>query len=317
MKTVIISKFGGPEVINMVEQPLPAAERDKVLIKVAYAGINPLDWKVRSGSMKMVTGKKLPQKPGYECSGLVSETGPGVKELKPGDRVIAATGMKGGAYSEYIALPEKNCAKLPENIDLKTAGGSYICGLTAYQSLLQKGKLDDTKSVMIIGAAGGVGSFATQIARVIGADVTAVCSTKNESFVKDLGASRVIDYTKENVSKVGSSFDLIFDAVNAHSWSSMKPLLKPNGIYLNTFPTPSVFLKQILTGILPGKKCKTYLMNINQGDINWVLKNMAIGEISIRIDRVFSFEQVSEAISENEKGRTRGKIILAVDPSMS
>ncbi|TVR81384.1 MAG: NAD(P)-dependent alcohol dehydrogenase [Saprospirales bacterium] len=317
MKSAIIAKFGGADSIKMVEEPLPSIKGSQVLIKVGYAGVNPLDWKVRSGSMKMVTGKKLPQKPGYECSGLVSEIGPAVKDLIPGDRVIGYTGLKGGAYAEYVALPERDCARVPETIDLKVAAGVPICGLTAYQCLTQRGKIAKGDEILIVGAAGGVGSFATQIARILGARTTAVCSSANVQYVKDLGADAVIDYTTEDVYSCGLSFNLIFDAVNAHKWSEIKKLLKPNGIYVNTIPGPVEFIRQIFTGLLPGKKFKTFLMKSDRGQISWILEKMAAGEIRLNVDEVFPFQEVAEAISANEKMRTRGKIIVEVDPSIN
>lgn len=317
MKAAVITKFGGPDGIKLVEESMPAVGNNQVLIKVGYAGVNPLDWKVRSGSMKMVTGKKLPQKLGYECSGLVSEVGAGVSSLEPGDRVMGYTGMKGGAYAEYIALPEKDCVKIPDNIDLKIAAGVPICGLTAYQCLTQRGKLRKGDEIMIIGASGGVGSFATQIARILGVDTTAVCSTANVDYVKGLGADTVIDYTTEDVYHCERLFNLIFDAINAHEWSEIKKLLKPNGIYVNTMPGPVEFIRQIITGILPGKKFRTFLMKSDREQSNWILEKMAAGEINLHIDEVFTFEEVADAIAENEKMRTRGKIILEIDPSIN
>jgi NADPH:quinone reductase-like Zn-dependent oxidoreductase len=315
MKKIVISAFGGAEVIEMTEVGFPSPSNKEVVIKVGFAGVNPLDWKVRSGSMKIVTGSKFPMPLGYECAGIVTDVGSDVGDFKSGDRVVASAGMKGGAYGEFVCLPAINCCKVPEKVSLKSAAGSYVCGITAHHCLSEKGKLKPEDEVMIIGASGGVGTFATQIAHISGAEITAVCSTPNFDYVKSLGAENVLDYTND-ITGVDKKFDLIFDAVNAHSWKAMKPLLKSPGIYINTMPTPAAFFRQITTGLFSSKKCKTYLMRPDRVQMAWILDKMGEGAIQLDIEKVFEFDEVPQAIAENEKGHTRGKIIVKIDPSV-
>ncbi len=315
MKKVEINRFGGYEVVELVERSFPTPGDNDVVVKVSYAGVNPLDWKVRCGMMKMVTGSKFPMSLGSEASGVVSEVGSQVQNLKSGDRVVLTTGLKGGAYSEFVKVPETNCCKVSLGVSLKDAAGSYICGLTALQCLTEKGNVGEGSQVLLIGASGGVGSFAVQIANLLGAEVTAVCSTANVDYVKSLGAQKVIDYTEENPAELKERFDLVFDAVNAHSWKTMKPLLKSKGTYLNTMPDPVMFLRQVFTSVFSSKKCKTYMLKPNREQMSWLLDKMDSGEIRLTISNTYPLEQVADAISENEKGRTRGKIILEIDPS--
>jgi len=315
MKKAEINRFGGYEVVELVEDSFPTPGEKEVVVKVSYAGVNPLDWKVRSGMMKMVTGSKFPMGLGSEASGVVSEVGNKVDSLKSGDRVVLTTGLKGGAYSEFVKVSEANCCKIPSAVSLKDAAGSYICGITALQCLTEKGKVGEGSQVLLIGASGGVGSFAVQIANLLGAEVTGVCSTPNVDYVKSLGAQKVVDYTVENPTELKERFDLVFDAVNAHSWKTIKPLLKPKGIYVNTMPDPVMFLRQALTSVFSSKKCKTYILRPDREQMSWLLDKMDSGEIRVTISKTFPLEQVANAISENEIGRTRGKIIVEIDPS--
>lgn len=316
MKSVSITGFGGPEVIVMREKPLPDPKGDQVLVKIGYAGVNPLDWKVRNGELKMVTGRRFPMKQGYEFSGIVTDSGPKVTGLKAGDRVVGGTGILGGAYSEFIAVREHQVSKVPASLPLNLAAASYVCGLTSLQCLRDKAKTKEGDDVLLIGASGGVGSFGVQIGKLLKAKIWGVCSHRNIDYVESLGADRVIDYTSEDLMTLPNKFDLIYDAVNAHSFQKLKPLLKSRGTYLNTIPSPSGYLHQLVTAFLPVKKFKTFLMSPKRSDMDCILDNMVKGSISVNIQEVFSLENVAEAISTNEKGRTRGKIIIEVDKNI-
>lgn len=181
MKAISFSKYGGNEVLEFVELDKPQPAAGEVLVKVAWAGVNPIDWKIRSGQLNMVIGRKFPKLLGTECSGIVEAVGSDVTHFKPGDRVICNADMTGGCFAEYIVRPEANLFPIPDKLSLKDAGGIYVTGMSSWQSLFKSGKLNSGENVLIIGASGGVGSMAVQMAKHHDIEVTAVCSGANSN----------------------------------------------------------------------------------------------------------------------------------------
>jgi NADPH:quinone reductase-like Zn-dependent oxidoreductase len=313
MKAVIFNRYGGNEVVEIKDKPKPICEPDEVLIKVHAASINPVDWKVRYGHVRIITGIQFPKTLGNECAGEVAEVGGRVKKYKEGDPVIGWPSVRRlGAFAEYACAGEAATFSKSQNISFEQATCMPIAGLTALQALRDKGRLASGKKVLINGASGGVGHFAVQIAKIFGAEVTGVCSGANVEFVKSLGADKVIDYTKEDFAKGSSRYDIIFDAVAKRSFGECKKILAPNGIYVSTLPSAAILLSQYVTGSITGKKALTVWVKPNEADLQWMTSRIEAGKIKVVIDKVYPLEQAKEALAYSETGKARGKIVLKV-----
>jgi NADPH:quinone reductase-like Zn-dependent oxidoreductase len=312
MKAIVFHAFGGNDVLEVQEVPRPTPQSDEVLIRVHAAGVNPLDWKIREGQAKILTGSRFPKVLGVECSGEIEEVGSLVKQYKAGDAVIANTGMRLGAYAEYVAVKEKTVFPKSESIFFADAAALSIAGLTSLQALRDKGRIVPGSKALINGASGGVGTFAIQIAKVLGAEVTAVCSAANAGLVKGLGADHIIDYRQQDFTSSTERYDCIFDAVSAKSFGACKKALTRHGIYINTLPTPAVFWSIFVTSLWPGKKAATMMVAQRASDMAWLCGQVGTGRIKVIIDKVFPLEKVKEAMAYSETGRARGKIILKV-----
>ena len=316
MKAVVFNKYGGNEVLEVKQAPIPEPGAHDVLIKVHAAAINPVDWKIRSGMAKILTGFNFPKILGSECSGEIVETGKHIKDFKSGDEVIGFPGIRRlSAFAEYVSVHERNTFTKPANISFEEAATIPVAGLTALQSLRNLGHVSHNSRVLINGASGGVGTFAVQIARIFGAHVTAVSSSPNADLLKDIGADDIIDYTEKDFTKGDERYDIIFDAVSKRSFRECKRVLKPHGIYVNTLPVLSVLLNQYLTGFLMGKKAKSVMVRPNAADMEWMRINIESGKMRIIIDRVYSLDQIVEALAYSETGKARGKIVLKVHGS--
>jgi len=316
MKAVSIQRFGGNEVVEIVNMPKPIPGKGDVLVKVAYAGVNPLDWKVRSGQLKMVVGRKFPKVLGTECSGIVEAVGEDVTKFRPGDRVIGHADMTGGCYADYFLRPQDKFFPIPDHLPLKDAAAVFVVGMSAWQCLFSGGNLKPGDHVFIIGASGGVGSFAVQLANYHGIEVTGVCSGANVGFVKSLGASHVIDYQKENIFTTDQQYNMVFDTVNVASFSRAKKMLTSNGVYMNTLPGPAIFLTVLWTAIFSKRKCKTLMLKPSASDMSKILDLVADQHIKMHIQDTWPFEKVSDAIAASETMRTRGKALIEIDGTL-
>jgi len=312
MKAVVFRAYGANDVLEIRDMPKPSPGPDEVLIKVRAAGVNPVDWKVRKGEARFLTGWKFPKILGIESAGEVVEAGPHVATYKAGDAVIASGSLRLGAYAEYVAVSGKNVFPKPENISFEEAAAIPIAGMTATVALRDKGRIGPGKKVLINGASGGVGTFAVQIARLSDAEVTGVCSAGNAELVKDLGADRVIDYREQDFTKSGARYDIIFDTVSSRSFGECTRALTANGVYINTLPSLSIFWNIFKTSLLPGKKAFTIMVGHKKADMEWLCGHIGAGRLKVVLDRVYPLEQVKEAFSYSETGRVRGKVVLKV-----
>jgi NADPH:quinone reductase-like Zn-dependent oxidoreductase len=313
MKAVVFNKYGGNEVIEIRQMPRPVPGVDEVLIKVHAASVNPVDWKIRQGMARILTGSRFPKILGSECAGEIVETGTKVNGLREGDRVIGFPGIRRlSAFAEYISVNENNTFTKPVNISFLEASTIPVAGLTALQSLQKLGHISRNHKVLVNGASGGVGTFAVQIAKIFGVHVTAVSSGPNAPLLKELGADEIIDYTREDFTKSDERYDIIFDTVSKKSFSECKGVLAPHGIYVNTLPVLSILLYQYGIGLLMNKKARSVMVSPNITDMEWMRKQIEADKIRIIIDRVYSLDQILEALSYSETGRARGKIVLKV-----
>ena len=312
MKAVVIHAFGGNDVIDVRDMPTPPLRPGDVLIQVRAAGVNPVDWKTREGQTRIVVGSRFPKVLGSECAGEVAETGSLVTKYKTGAEVIATTGFRLGAYAEFAAIPEKAVFPKPKSMSFEEAAAIPIAGMTAYTALRDKGVIAPGKKVLINGASGGVGTFAVQIAKLYGADVTAVCSSANESLVKGLGADRVIDYHHQDFTRSGERYDIIFDAVSSRSFGECRRVLSSRGVYINTLPSFSIFRNILLTSLVPGKKATTIMVGFKAADMAWLCGQIEAGRIKVVLDRVLPLDRVKDALAYSQAGRARGKVVLKV-----
>lgn len=310
MKAILINQFGNPDVLELSEIPLPSLKKGAVLVKVKAAAINPVDYKIRNGSLKFITGSKFPKILGGDVAGVVEESFEG-SSFKIGDRVYGMLSFKGGGYGEFVAIPENSLSLIPEGMDFVQASAVPLAGLTALQSLVEKGKINSGSKVLINGASGGVGHFAVQIAKANGAQVHATCSNRNVEFVKSLGADKVYDYTKKEPVQEGY-YDMYFDAVASKTPGSVSRFLKSDGIYITTLPSPSIFLRQALN-IVYRKKCHAIMAKPLGNDLDTLSRLIQEGKLKPEIEKVYKPEEATDAHNRIESGRVRGKLVIEWD----
>jgi len=220
MKAVIINRYGSPDVLQYQDVELPQIKRDQLLVRVHAASVNPIDWKIRKGMLRLFTGNSFPMILGFDVSAEVVEVGQSVTQFKPGDLIYARLDqLPGGAYAEYAAVAAKVAALKPENLTHEEAAAVPLAALTALQALRDEGGLQPGHKVLINGSSGGVGTFAVQIAKAMAAEVTAVCSPKNIELAKTLGADHTLDYTQQDFTQDVARYDIIFDAVGNRSFA--------------------------------------------------------------------------------------------------
>lgn len=323
MKAIVHRCYGGPEVLKLedIEKPMPAD--NEVLVKVHAASANPLDWHLMRGKpyiMRMSSGFGTPQTPrlGVDFAGTVEAVGSGVTRFKPGDEVF---GGKRGAFAEYVRVPEDQSLVLkPANLSFEQAATAPIAATTALQALRDQGRLQPGQKVLINGASGGVGTFAVQIAKAMGAEVTGVCSTRNVEMVRSLGADHVVDYTAEDFMKGGQVYDLVLDNVGNRALSDYTDILKPDGIFViiggpseNAWLGPMVGpIKAKLLSPFVSQEYVFFIADTNPPDLAILGELMQSGKVKPVIDRRFPLGEVPAAIAYLEEGRARGKVVIDV-----
>ena len=326
MKAIVYCDYGLTNLkLENVERPVP--NDDQILVRVRAASVNPYDWHFIEGTpyiMRMMgVGLRKPKdtRLGADFAGTVEAVGKNVTQFKPGDDVF---GGKGGAFAEYVCRRAEGAVALkPANITFEQAASVNIAGITALQGLRDKGKVQPGQKVLINGASGGVGTFAVQIAKSYGAEVTGVCSTRNLDLVRSLGADHVIDYTKEDFAKSEQRYDVILDNVPNHSLSECRRILTPNGKYVmiggggpNDSRWVGPFGRVIHTLVLSpfiSQKMGMMMADANQKDLTVLADMMQTGKLKPVIDRTYKLDQVPDAIRYLEEGHARGKVIIAVE----
>jgi NADPH:quinone reductase-like Zn-dependent oxidoreductase len=326
MKAIVYCDYGLDNLkLEDVEKPVPTD--DQILVRVRAASVNPYDWHFIEGTPKIMramgVGLRKPKdtRLGVDFSGTVEAVGKNVTQFKPGDEVF---GGRGGAFAEYVCPRANRAVALkPSNVTFEEAASVNIAGITALQALRDKGKVQAGQKVLINGASGGVGTFAVQIAKSLGADVTGVCSTRNIDLVRSLGADRVIDYTKKDFAKSDQRYDVILDNVPNHSLSEIRRVLNPKGKYVliggggpndNTWIGP--FGRIIQTAVLSpfiGQQMGMMMADANQKDLTILADMMQSGKLKPVIDRNYKLDQVPDAIRYVEAGHARGKVVIAVE----
>ncbi|MDP3297972.1 MAG: NAD(P)-dependent alcohol dehydrogenase [Thermodesulfovibrionia bacterium] len=313
MKAVVINRYGAADVLEYREVEKPAINDDEILVEVYASSVNPVDWKVRQGHLKVITGRKFPRILGCDFAGRIADVGGDIKNYKTGDEVFGmVSALQGGAYAEYVRVRPKNISAKPKNLNFEQAAAVPLAGLTALQSLRRLGKIKQGNRVLINGCSGGVGSCAVQIAKSFGAQVTGICSAKNIEFSKNLGADNIIDYTRENILERNETYDIFFDAVANQSFPQIKKLLTKHGIYITTLPSSIEFIMSMLTSLSRGKKLKAIFVKPDAGDLDYLKNLIENNKLHPAIDKSFVLSDVRQAHLYSETGRVRGKITLRI-----
>ncbi|MGG4460020.1 NAD(P)-dependent alcohol dehydrogenase [Brevibacillus porteri] len=319
MKAIVYEQYGPPNVLQLRDVAKPVPKDDEVLIKVYAATAAAGDWRLRKADpflARLFNGLWKPRKIkilGFELAGVVESTGSGVSQFKPGDAVYAACGNGFGAYAEYKCLPENGCITLkPANMTFEEAAAVPVGAYTALQ-FLRKGNIKHGRRVLIYGASGSVGTYAVQLAKYFGAEVTGVCSTSNVELVRSLGADRIIDYTKENFEDETAVYDIIFDTVGKSPFQACVERLTPNGYYLRAVHfSPLPIVRGLWTNMTSGKKVIGGTANENADDLRYVKELIEAGKLRAVIDRIYPLEQAAEAHSYVELGHKKGNVVLTV-----
>jgi NADPH:quinone reductase-like Zn-dependent oxidoreductase len=313
MKAIVRHKYGSPDVLELQEVETPPLLDDQVMIRVHAASVNPLDWHFLRGTpfvIRMTAGLVRPKRKilGADVAGTVEAVAATVTRIQPGDEVFAA-GPTLGTFAEYLCVPQNRVVLKPANVTFEEAAAVPVAALTALQGLRDKGHIERGHKVLINGAAGGVGTFAVQIAKSFGAEVTGVCSTRNPEMVGSLGADRVIDYTREDFTKDDVRYDLILDAYGNHSLSEYKRILNPEGMFVAAAGS----LLRTLRIALPGsKRMVWFIADPNLEDMTFLKELLETGEVTPVIDRSYPLNEAPDAIRYLEAGHAQGKVIITV-----
>jgi len=325
MKAIVHCEYGGPEVLTLadVEKPVPAD--NQVLVRVRAASLNPLDLTIRGPWLvRPILGMRKPKdtRLGVDYAGIIEAVGENVTQFKPGDEVF---GGKNGALAEYVCvLPDRAVTLKPANMTFEQAASVPVAAITALQGLRDKGKIKPGQKVLINGASGGVGTFAVQIAKSFGTEVTGVCSTRNLDMVRSIGADHVIDYTKEDFTKTDQRYDLIFDLVGNHSFSERRRILNPNGICvmagIGGAGWHDGFAGRLLGELnayvgswFVSQKFMTFLARLNKEDLAILGDLMREGKMTPVIDKTYKLNDVRAALTYLETGHARGKVLITVE----
>jgi NADPH:quinone reductase-like Zn-dependent oxidoreductase len=320
MKAIIRTQYGSPDVLRFTEVAKPVPKADEVLIKIHAASVNPLDWRflrakpfiIRLGGLREPKHKIL----GVDIAGHVETVGSSVKQFRPGDEVFGA-GKDLGGFADYVCTDEDKLALKPANLTFEEAAAVPVAALTALQGLRDKGRIGLGHKVLVDGASGGVGTFAIQIAKSFGAEVTAVCSTRNAATARSLSADRVIDYTREDFTKSRQRYDLIFAANAYHSIFDYRRALTPHGIYVLAGGGWSQILQALFLGpllsLIGGKKMGFVGAKINQRDLIFLKDLLETRKVVPVIDRRYPLSAAPDAIRYLEEGHARGKVVLTVE----
>jgi len=321
MKAIVFSRYGSPDVLELKEIDKPVVKDDEVLIRIRAVGANPYDWRVMRGDPHLVRLSRGLRRPrngtvlGSDMAGQVEAVGKNVRRFRPGDEVFAEVDQ--GGLAEYISFPEKTLALKPANVTFEQAAAVPMAALTALQALRDRGRIEAGQEVLINGASGGIGTFAVQLAKAFGAEVTGVCSTRNLDLVRSIGADHVIDYTREDFTRGAQRYDLILDTVGNHSASAFRRALAPRGTLVVTgggggrwFGPATQVLKVMALSPFVSQRLVAVFGTPNSADLDALKELIDAGEVTPVIDRTYGWSEVPEAIRYLESRHTRGKVVI-------
>jgi len=324
MKAIIYHKYGSPDVLELKEIEKPTPKDNEVLVKIHAASVNAYDWHLLRADpflVRLMGGGLLKPKNqilGADIAGRVEVVGRKVKQFQPGDEVFGdISGCGSGGFAEYVSVPENALALKPANITFEEAAAVPMAAVTALQGLRDKGQIQPGQKVLINGASGGVGTFAVQIAKSFGAEVTGVCSTKKLEMVRSIGADQVIDYTQEDFTQNEQRYDLILAANGYHSLSDYKRALSPKGIYVATGGSMAQIFQAMLLGpwvsMAGSKKMGALSAKPNQKDLVFMKELLEAGKAVPVIDRRYTLSEAADALRYLGEGHARGKVVITLE----
>ncbi len=321
MRAIVRSRYGSPDVLGLQDIAKPAVDDDSVLVRVRAASVNPYDWHMMRGEpylIRMSEGVRRPKTSvlGVDMAGQVEAVGKNVTQVRPGEEVF---GWADGTFAEYARTKEKSCLPIPKPLTLAQAAAIPIAGCTAFQCLRDAGRLEAGQSVLINGASGGVGHFAVQIAAAFGAEVTGVCSTRNVDLVRSLGTHHVVDYTRDDFTRVGARYDLVLDLVGNHSLSGLRRVMKPKGAvviagggrgrWLGALALP---LQAMIVSKFVRDRLVTCFAHLKREDAMTLSELVEASKLTPAIDRTYPLAETAEAVRYVEARHARGKVIISV-----
>ncbi|MDP9178403.1 MAG: NAD(P)-dependent alcohol dehydrogenase [Gemmatimonadota bacterium] len=322
MKAIVYSSYGPPDVLRLEDIPKPTPGDDEVVIQVRASTVNPADWHFMRGTpylIRLTSGLSKPRitQLGIDVAGEVETVGRNVVQFKPGDHVF---GWCRGAFAEFTRIPASAIVTKPANVTFEQVACVPVAAVTALQGLRDKGRIQPGQKVLINGASGGVGTFAVQIAKSFGAEVTGVCSTGNVEMVQSIGADRVIDYTRENFTEGEQRYDLILDNAGNHSLSAVRRVLRPKGRYVQVggpdkgqwVGPMTAPLKAVVFSRFVSQKFVMFIASGNRDDMTTLSDLMQAGKVTPVIDRRYALSEVADAIRYLEEGHARGKVVITV-----
>lgn len=322
MKAIVCEKYGGPEVLEMREVEKPTPKENEVLVRVRASSVNPAEWYAMTGifiARLMGGGLTKPKEArlGTDFSGVVEAVGSAITQFKPGDEVF---GGRSGAFAEYVCKLEETLMHKPANVTFEQAAAVPIAAITALQGLRDYGQIQPGQKVLINGASGGVGTFAVQIAKALGAEVTGVCSTRNVELVRSLGADVVVDYKQEDFTRRNEKYDLLLDNAGTRSWAEYKRVLKPNARFVvvgapkgNPWIGPLSHVLKVRLGALgASQKLLFFIAKFNRADLLVLRDMLAAGKVKPVVERTYPLAQISEAMRYLGTGHAQGKIVVTI-----
>lgn len=313
MKAMQYRDYGTPDQLQLAEVPTPRPGPTQLLVRVLATSVNPVDWKLHNGQYRRIMPVRFPSIPGFDLAGEVTEVGGHVTRFNPGDRIFAMLDRRpGGTSAEYATVGEQAAARMPANLTPHEAAAMPLAGLTALQCLRDLGRTASGKRVLIIGASGGVGHLAVQIAKSYGANVTAVCSGRNAELMRRLGADRTIDYTQATDLRGPQPYDLILDLLAQSPLQQLLALLAADGVYVSSLPSASRIAAAFLLPFVSRRRVRIAGVKPRGVDLEELSRLCEAGKLRPVIDRTFELEELAAAHAYSQQGRTVGKVVIQV-----
>jgi len=316
MRAMAVDAYDGPAALRLCELPIPAPAATEVRVRVRAAALNPADLKVVSGKGRVLHATGFPLVVGYDLSGVVDAVGAEVEEFAAGDEVFgflpfsSSTGH--GSFAEYTVAPAASLCRRPDTLDDAAAAALATAGATALQALRDRANVGEGDKVLVIGAAGGVGSLAVGVARALGARVTGVCAEKAMDLVRGLGAEEVIDYRAGRVFADKGTYRAVLDTPVVHSFAQAQAALKPGGTYLTLLPTPALAFG-FAQSLLGAKRCRFVVVKGSREDLGWLAEAVVHGRLQVPIDSTFAVSELGAAMARLQRGGMRGRVVIDVE----
>ncbi len=314
MRAIQYERYGGPELLHVAERAEPRVAAREVLVRVHAASVNAADWFMLTGRpwvVRLMTGLFRPssQQLGLDLAGEVVEVGTGVTRVRPGDAVF---GQARGTFAEYALVNEQHLARKPEQMSFVEAATLPVAGCTALQGLREQARVQAGDRVLVNGASGGVGSFVVEIARALGAEVTAVCSSRNLERARELGAAHVVDYSREDFSATGERYDALFDLVGSVPLSRCVRLLRPDGVYVSSVGRIGWVLKAAISSLVPRSRVRLLSSHATLADLETLADLVTQGLVRPRVDHTYGLDEVPLALRLQGLGHAQGKTVITL-----